>query len=198
MRLARSLRWRPRCARVAPASRRRTNRRAATLSNGRSKASARRSSAAAKPALANGGALLYGAARRLSLAPFADADLPHAAGAGAEVEAVLRRPFYALPPPPSRGLQVTIAAEGWIDVIDGGALPASEGVFRRARLRRRAQEREVRPARPPARGPDQQRQGRRHRHDRHALGVTGRIGPGARSGCPEPSRDSAGSPSDPQ
>ena len=120
-----------------------------------------------KPSLANGGALAYDVATTLELAPLsAEAGLPKAP------ERAPKSPqsfagHFALAAPAKPGVyKITISSEGWIDVLDGGELPASERVHRRNGVRGRAQERQVRPAGPPARAPVQRRRGRadfRHR-----------------------------------
>jgi hypothetical protein len=73
-----------------------------------------------KPAVANGGALTADAAATLKLTPFAEAGLPHAP------ERAPRSPqsyagHFALAAPAKAGIyKITIASEGWIDVIDAG------------------------------------------------------------------------------
>ena len=73
-----------------------------------------------KPAVTNGAALTIDAAATLKLAPFAEAGLPHAP------ERAPKSPqsyagHFALAAPQKPGIyKITIASEGWIDVIDGG------------------------------------------------------------------------------
>ena len=73
-----------------------------------------------KPAVANGGALTADAAAALKLTPFAEAGLPHAP------ERAPKSPqsyagHFALAAPAKAGIyKITIASEGWIDVIDAG------------------------------------------------------------------------------
>jgi len=73
-----------------------------------------------KLAVANGGALTTDAAASLELAPLAEAGLPQAP------ERASRSPqsyagHFALAAPAKAGIyKITIASEGWIDVIDGG------------------------------------------------------------------------------
>jgi hypothetical protein len=75
-----------------------------------------------KPAVANGGSLTADAAATLKLAPFTEAGLPHAP------ERAPRSPqsyagHFALAAPAKAGIyKITIASEGWIDVIDAGQL----------------------------------------------------------------------------
>ena len=73
-----------------------------------------------KAAVANGGALTADAAATLKLTPFAEAGLPHAperapkspqSYAGHFALAALQKPGI---------YKITIASEGWIDVIDAG------------------------------------------------------------------------------
>ncbi len=77
--------------------------------------------APAKPTVANGGALQYGAAQTLKLAAFADAGLPQPPERSPKVSPSFAGHFtLAAPAKPGR-YRVTIASNGWVDVIDGGA-----------------------------------------------------------------------------
>jgi hypothetical protein len=73
-----------------------------------------------KPEVANGGALAFDAAATLKLAPLAEAGLP------SPPERAPKSPqsfagHFTLPPPAKPGVyKVTISAEGWIDILDGG------------------------------------------------------------------------------
>jgi hypothetical protein len=73
-----------------------------------------------KASVANGGGLSYDAAATLKLAPLAEAGLPHAP------ERAPRSPqsyagHFAMSAPARPGLyKITIASEGWIDVVDEG------------------------------------------------------------------------------
>jgi hypothetical protein len=73
-----------------------------------------------KASVANGSGLSYDAAATLKLAPLAEAGLPHAP------ERAPRSPqsyagHFALSAPARPGLyKITIASEGWIDVVDEG------------------------------------------------------------------------------
>ena len=93
----------------------------------------------------------------LKLPPFADGRVAESARARAEVACSVRRPFRARRAGKAGAYRITISSEGWVDVLDGGAYPASDRIHRRKGLRRRAQERQVRPARPPARASVQRR-----------------------------------------
>ena len=73
-----------------------------------------------KPAVANGGALTADAAATLKLTPFAEAGSSACAGARAEVAAILCGPFCACRAGEAGIYKITIASEGWIDVIDAG------------------------------------------------------------------------------
>ncbi len=74
----------------------------------------------AKPAVANGGQLAADTAATLTLAPLAEAGLPHAP------ERAPKSPqsyagHFALAAPAKPGIyKITIASEGWIDVNDAG------------------------------------------------------------------------------
>ena len=74
-----------------------------------------------KTAVANGGALHYGQALSLELQPFAEAGLPHAPERAPRASPSFAGHF-ALPAPAKPGLyKVTIASDGWIDVVNDGA-----------------------------------------------------------------------------
>jgi len=73
-----------------------------------------------KPALPNGGALAYDQAATLKLAPLAEAGLPHAPERAPKA-AQSYAGHFTLGAPPKPGIyKVTLGAEGWIDVLDGG------------------------------------------------------------------------------
>jgi hypothetical protein len=73
-----------------------------------------------KPAVANGGALTADAAATLKLAPLAEAGLPHAPERAPKL-AQSYAGHFALAAPAKPGIyKITIASEGWIDVIDAG------------------------------------------------------------------------------
>ena len=75
---------------------------------------------AGKPVIANGGALAYDVAATLRLAPLADAGLPHAPER-APTSAQSFAGHFTLPAPATPGVyKMTIASEGWIDVVDAG------------------------------------------------------------------------------
>jgi hypothetical protein len=77
--------------------------------------------APAKSVVTNGGALRYGSASTLQLAPYADAALPHAPERTPKAAASFAGHF-TLPAPAKPGVyKVTLAAAGWIDVVDNGS-----------------------------------------------------------------------------
>ena len=83
---------------------------------------------AGKPAVANGGALAYDVASTLRLMPLAEAGLPHAPQR-APKSAQSFAGHFALAAPAKPGVyKVTIASEGWIDVVDNGAFLRPKGV----------------------------------------------------------------------
>ncbi|RBP16563.1 hypothetical protein DFR50_105207 [Roseiarcus fermentans] len=77
--------------------------------------------AAEKPVVANGGALRYEAASTLKLAPFADAALPHPPERAPKAPGSYAGHFTLAAPAKPGLYKVTIAANGWIDVVDNGA-----------------------------------------------------------------------------
>ena len=126
-----------------------------------------------KPSLANGGALAYDVATTLELAAARRGRPAEAAGAGAEVG---RSPSPATSRSPRRRSRASTrsrsSSQAWIDVLDGGTFLHPKGVHRRDGLRGRAQERQVRPAGPPARPPVQRRRGRPDFGHRLARAIT--------------------------
>jgi len=75
---------------------------------------------AGKPVIANGGVLAYDVAATLKLAPLAGAGLPHAPER-APKSAQSFAGHFPLPAPAKPGIyKMTIASEGWIDVVDAG------------------------------------------------------------------------------
>ncbi len=83
--------------------------------------------ASTKPVVVNGGALRYGAGQTLALAPFAEAGLPHAPERAPKVTPSFAGHF-TLGAPGKPGLyKVTLASEGWIDLIDKGAFLHPKG-----------------------------------------------------------------------
>ncbi len=77
--------------------------------------------AAAKPSIANGGALAYGVAATLELAPLAAAGLPHAPERASKAAHSFAGHFTLAAPAKSGTFLITLASEGWVDVIDNGA-----------------------------------------------------------------------------
>ncbi len=83
--------------------------------------------AATQLPVANGGALRYDAALTLELAPFAEAGLPHPPERAPKAAPSFAGHF-TLPVPPKPGVyKVTLASEGWIDVIDHGVFLHPKG-----------------------------------------------------------------------
>ena len=74
-----------------------------------------------KTVVANGGALGYGAAQTLKLAPFGDAALPLPPERSSEGGDSFAGHFTLAAPAKPGVYRVTLASEGWIDVIDNGA-----------------------------------------------------------------------------
>jgi hypothetical protein len=77
--------------------------------------------AAAKPALANGGALPYDVAATLELAPLANAGLPHAPERAPKTAHSFAGHYTLTAPAKPGTFRITLASEGWIDVVDNGA-----------------------------------------------------------------------------
>lgn len=73
-----------------------------------------------KPLLPNGGAIAYDQATTLKLAPIVEAGLPHAPERPPKVAQSYAGHFTLGAPPKPGTYKVTIGAEGWIDVLDGG------------------------------------------------------------------------------
>jgi hypothetical protein len=76
--------------------------------------------ASTKAAVANGGALRFDAAQTLRLAPFAEAGLPHSPERAPKVTPSFAGHFTLSAPTKPGVYNVTLASEGWIDVIDNG------------------------------------------------------------------------------
>ncbi len=74
-----------------------------------------------KPVVANGGALAYDVAATLKLAPLADAGLPRAPERAPSSAQSFAGHFTLAAPPKPGAYKMTIASEGWIDVLDDGA-----------------------------------------------------------------------------
>ncbi len=74
-----------------------------------------------KPVIANGGALAYDVAATLKLAPLADAGLPHAPERAPKSAQSFAGHFTLAAPPKPGAYKMTIASQGWIDVLDNGA-----------------------------------------------------------------------------
>ena len=82
---------------------------------------------ATKATVANGGALSYDAAVTLKLAPLAEAGLPQPPERGSKAEHSFAGHF-TLPAPAKPGLyRITLASEGWVDVLDNGAFLHPKG-----------------------------------------------------------------------
>jgi hypothetical protein len=77
--------------------------------------------AADKPAVANGGALAYGAAQTLRLVTFADAGLPHAPERAPKNDPSFAGHFSLGAPAKAGIYKITLASDGWVDVVDNGA-----------------------------------------------------------------------------
>ncbi len=76
--------------------------------------------ATGKPTVANGGALAYASAQTLRLATFADAGLPHAPERAPKGDPSFAGHF-SLGAPAKPGIyKITLASDGWVDVIDNG------------------------------------------------------------------------------
>ena len=113
-----------------------------------------------KPSLANGGALPLNVATTLELQPLASAGLPKAPERAPKSTPAFAGPFH-----PRRASQTGHLQDH--DLLGRlgrrprrRRLPASQGLQRRDRVRGRAQERQVRPAFPPACAPVQRRRQR--------------------------------------
>ena len=138
-----------------------------------------------KPSLANGGALALNIAMTLELQPLASAGLPKAPERAAK-SAQAFAGHFALAAPAKPGVyKITISSPGWIDVLDGEELLASESVHRRNGMRRRAQERQVRSAIASACAAVQRRRERPDFGHRLARPIASRASrTGGRSGAP--------------
>jgi hypothetical protein len=73
-----------------------------------------------KPSLANGGALAYDVAMTLELAPLSAAGLPKAPERAPKSSQSFAGHFTIAAPAKPGVYRVTIAADAWIDVVDGG------------------------------------------------------------------------------
>jgi hypothetical protein len=80
-----------------------------------------------KPAVSNGDALAYDVASTLRLAPFAEARLRYAPQRGPKSAQSFAGHFTLAAPAKPGAYKVTIASEGWIDVIDNGAFLRPKG-----------------------------------------------------------------------
>jgi hypothetical protein len=77
--------------------------------------------------VSNGGAMQYDGAMALQLAPFAEAALPQPPERAPKLDASFAGHF-TLPAPPKAGLyKVTLASDGWVDVIDNGVFLHPKG-----------------------------------------------------------------------
>ena len=83
--------------------------------------------AATKLPVANGGALSYGAALALRLAPFAEASLPQAPERGPRFAPSYAGHFTLAAPSRPGIYKLTLTLEGWIDVVDNGAFLRPKG-----------------------------------------------------------------------
>jgi hypothetical protein len=82
---------------------------------------------ATRQPVSNGGAMQYAGAMTLQLAPFAEAALPQPPERAPKVDSSFAGHF-TLPAPPKAGLyKVTLASDGWIDVIDNGVFLHPKG-----------------------------------------------------------------------
>jgi hypothetical protein len=80
-----------------------------------------------KPAIVNGGALSYDVATTLRLAPLAEAGLPHAPERAPKSDRSFGGHFTLAAPAKPGIYKLTIAADGWIDVVDNGAFLHPKG-----------------------------------------------------------------------
>lgn len=76
---------------------------------------------ASKPVVPDGGALRYDAALTLELAPFTETSLPHTPERSPKVTPSFAGHFILATPSKPGRYKVTLASEGWVDVIDNGA-----------------------------------------------------------------------------
>ena len=83
---------------------------------------------AGKPAIANGGALAYDVASTLRLAPLAEAGLPHAPERAPKYAQSFAGHFTLAIPAKPGVYRVTIASDGWVDVVDNGAFLHPKGI----------------------------------------------------------------------
>ena len=83
--------------------------------------------AAGKPAIANGGALAYDAAATLKLQPLAEAGLPRPPERAPKSAQSFAGHFTLAAPAKAGVFQVTLASEGWIDVVDNGGFLRPRG-----------------------------------------------------------------------
>ena len=77
--------------------------------------------------VANGGALTYEAAMTLALAPFAEAGLPQPPERSPKITPSFAGHFTLAAPPKPGVYKVTLASEGWIDVVDNGVFLHPKG-----------------------------------------------------------------------
>ena len=83
--------------------------------------------AAGKPAVGNGGAVAYDVAATLRLAPLAEAGLPRAPERAPKTPQSFAGHFTLAAPAAPRTFLITLASEGWIDVVDNGAFLHPKG-----------------------------------------------------------------------
>jgi hypothetical protein len=83
--------------------------------------------AAGKPVIANGGALAYDHAVTLKLAPLAEAGLPHAPERAPKSAQSFAGHFTLAAPAKAGTFQITLASEGWIDVVDNSGFLHPKG-----------------------------------------------------------------------
>ena len=119
-----------------------------------------------KASLPNGGAIPYDVAMTLGLQPLSAAGLPKAPERAPKSPSAFAGHFALGAPAKPGAYRITISSEGWVDVLDGGAYLHPIGFTGAKGLRRRAQERQVRPSRSAARGPIQRRPARSNLHYR--------------------------------
>jgi hypothetical protein len=75
---------------------------------------------ASKAVVADGGAIRYDEALTLELAPFTETSLPHAPERAPKITPSFAGRFTLAAPARPGVYKLTIASEGWIDVIDNG------------------------------------------------------------------------------
>ncbi len=83
--------------------------------------------ATGKPAIANGGALAYDVAATLRLAPLAEAGLPRAPERAPRSTQSFAGHFTLAAPAAPGSFRITLASEGWIDLVDNGVFLRPKG-----------------------------------------------------------------------